>query len=89
MDVLGIVLFGSALIGYTGWVTALVVRSSALEKRQKVFQVAIAWLVPVLGAIFVHLINRAQDQGPTALRMRGVEPQLDQGVSPADFPDHG
>jgi len=80
MNALIIVLVASALIGYSGWVTSLVLRSSALEMRQKVFQTAIAWLIPFLGAAFVHLINRAQEQGPATPSFPGAEPQIDQGV---------
>ena len=90
MSALIITLLAFALIGYTGWVTSLVLRNSALEKRQKLFQAGIAWLIPLLGAALVHLINRAQEQGSTTSMLPGVEPQIDQGVSPRDFehPSH-
>ena len=89
MNTLVIALLAAALLGYTGWLTALVFRSSALEVHQKVLQAAVAWLVPLLGAFLVHLINRAQEQGAAARRPGGVEPQSDQGVSPRDFTHPG
>ena len=90
MNALIFALLAFALVGYTGWVTSLVLRSSALENRQKVFQTAIVWFIPLLGAAFVHLINRAQERGSTASMLSGAEPQIDQGVSPRDFehPSH-
>jgi hypothetical protein len=90
MNALIIALFAFALVGYTGWVTWLVLRSSELDNRQKVIQAAIAWLIPLLGAAFVHLINRAQERGSTTSMLPGAEPQIDQGVSPRDFehPSH-
>lgn len=90
MNALIISLLALALVGYTGWVTSLVLRSCELEKRQKVFQAAIAWLIPLLGAAFVHLINRAQERGSTTSMRPGAEPQTDQSVSPRDFelPSH-
>ena len=89
MNALVITLLASALIGYTGWVTSLVLRSSALERNQKVMQAAIAWLIPLLGAVLVHLINRAQDRGSSPPWAPGAEPQIDQGVSPRDFEHPG
>ena len=91
MNVLIVALLVSALIGYTGHVTALVVGNAALERHQKVLQVAMAWLVPFVGAIIVHVINRAQEQGPAMPGALGPAPQTDQGVSPRDFehPGHG
>ena len=90
MNTLVVALLASALVGYTAWVTALVFRSTALEKRQKFLQAALAWLVPLLGAVFVHLINQAQEQVAGAPKRTGAEPQSDQGVSPRDFthPNH-
>jgi hypothetical protein len=91
MNALVITLLASALVGYTGWVTFLVLRSSALERNQKVLQAGIAWLIPLFGAVLVHLINRAQDRGLSPRWAPGAEPQIDQGVSPRDFesPGHG
>ena len=75
------------LFAYTVWVSALVGRNRYLEVRQKVLQIAIAWCLPVLGALAVHLINRTQS---THKNQSGIEPQQDQGVDYASFshPNH-
>lgn len=89
MSTLFITLLAFALVGYTAWVTALIVRSNALNSSQKVLQTALAWFVPLLGALLVHLVNRSQEREGVRSSSGGVEPQTDQGVSPVDFTHHG
>jgi hypothetical protein len=62
MNTLVLAIFAFILTGYTGWVTAMVCRSADLERHQKILQTALAWLLPLFGAVFVHLINRVQAQ---------------------------
>ncbi len=85
MDILVILLVAIMLVVYTGWVTSLVIRSAALERHQKIIQIALAWLIPALGAVVVHLVNREQEGGSARPKASGAEPQIDQGVSPRDF----
>lgn len=76
------------LLGYQAWVSGLVLRSPVLEPQQKMSQAALVWLLPLAGAVTVHLIHRAQcepDRSPRSL----VESQADQGVSPRDFSNPG
>jgi hypothetical protein len=90
MNTLVIAALASMLVAYTAWVTVLVCRSPDLDRNQKILQSALAWLVPILGAAFVHLVNRAQIQRFSRPWIAGAEPQIDQGVSPRDFthPSH-
>jgi hypothetical protein len=57
MIVLAIVLL------YQGYVSARVVWHGAYSRRQKVLQLALVWLVPLLGAALVHLFF-ASDASP-------------------------
>ena len=75
------------VIGYTAWVSVLVVRNPWLSSKQRWLQLVIAWLVPLLGALAVHLIGRAQGLEPKE-KASGIEPQQDQGVDYASFTHH-
>ncbi|HSI51685.1 MAG TPA: hypothetical protein VLA61_25730 [Ideonella sp.] len=79
-----VVLLGM-LVGYAAWVTRIVLGNPALERRQKLAQCLLAWLLPPLGTLVVHLINWAQVQEAGRVGVSGVEPQMDQGVSPPAF----
>ena len=50
------------------WATWVVVRDPYSEKRQKVFQLAALWLLPVLGAIFVFALHRKPEPATRAYR---------------------
>jgi cytochrome c oxidase assembly factor CtaG len=41
-----------------GWATWVVWRDPHTEKRQKTFQLAVLWLVPIFGAIFIFALHR-------------------------------
>ena len=77
------------LVGYSIGVTALVVRSDLLETRQKIGQVVLVWLLPLLGALAVHLINRAQEPSSPRSRSGLADQPMDHGVSPRDFSSPG
>jgi hypothetical protein len=79
--ILALVLLG----GYSGWVSILVVRRSDLETTQKALQIALIWLLPLFGAVVIHLVTRTQKEHSSASKPSGIEAQIDQGVSPRDF----
>ena len=78
-----IVLFGLSFVVANVWVTVGVLRSLTYTSKQKAFQCAFVWLVPVFGSIFVGCFLRLNENGE--LPKQGVEPQSDQGVSGPEF----
>jgi hypothetical protein len=61
-----IVVVSSALIGYAVYVWSLVMRADFYSKSQKGLQAVVLIAVPLLGALVVHLVYRAQSQRPAA-----------------------
>ena len=55
---------GIALVFYTIYVIARVVRNSGLTKRQKAAQIAIVLLVPLAGPLLVHVVHRTDREEP-------------------------
>ncbi len=52
-------IIGAALLGllaFQGWLTARVWKSRLYERKQKVWQVQLIWLVPVIGAGLVFSV---------------------------------
>ena len=52
--VIGTVLLG--LVGFQIWLTSRVFRSGIYERKQKIWQAQLIWLVPILGAGIVFSI---------------------------------
>jgi hypothetical protein len=46
----------------------LVLRDDLLERRQRVLQFAVVWLVPILGAAGIFAIHRSHEQVPSKFR---------------------
>ena len=44
--------------GYGAFVSILVIRAPAYCERQKVAQILVAWLIPVIGAAMAHWLAR-------------------------------
>lgn len=47
-----------ALLAYCLYVTVLVLRGRFYEPAQKTAQCALIWMLPVLGVVLVHWLNR-------------------------------
>jgi hypothetical protein len=67
---------GAALLGllaFQGWLTARVWRSRLYERKQKIWQVQLIWLVPVVGAGLVFSVlqddERAERRDPTQMKL--------------------
>jgi ABC-type Na+ efflux pump permease subunit len=83
------VILAIILMVYSSWVSFLVIRRKDIETIQKSLQVALVWLVPLIGAVLIHLVTQAQKERLSGSISSGVEPQMDQGVSPRDFNSPG
>jgi hypothetical protein len=65
---------GAALLGllaFQGWLTARVWKSHLYERKQKVWQVQLIWLLPVIGAGLVfHVLqdDERSERGPSTQR---------------------
>ena len=58
--VMGAVLLG--LVGFQIWLTTRVFRSRLYERKQKIWQAQLIWLVPILGAGIVFSILQEDDK---------------------------
>jgi membrane-anchored protein YejM (alkaline phosphatase superfamily) len=70
------------LLGYSGWVSVLVFRRTDLETTQKALQIALVWLLPLIGTVVIHLLTRAQKEKPSAVKSARIDSQEDQGITP-------
>jgi len=52
----------SALLVANAWATYVVVRDAYVERHQRIFQIAVVWLLPVLGAIFIFALHRKPEK---------------------------
>jgi hypothetical protein len=62
-----------AIVGFQSWLTVRVFRSKMFERRQKVLQAQLIWLVPIIGAGLVFSILQEEtpsDRKPTS-HLRG------------------
>jgi hypothetical protein len=50
-----------AVAGFQGWLTARVFKSPMYERKQKVWQAQLIWLVPIVGAGLVFSILREEE----------------------------
>ena len=49
------------MVAFQAWLTVRVFRSKMFERRQKVLQAQLIWLVPIIGAGLVFSILREDD----------------------------
>jgi hypothetical protein len=63
-----------ALVAFQAWLTVRVFKSSLFERKQKIWQAQIIWLLPVIGAGVVFSVlqeeTRAQDDASAHLKDR-------------------
>jgi hypothetical protein len=58
-----IVLALAVVAAFQAWLTVQVFRSGLYDKRQKILQTQLIWLLPLLGSALVFTMLR--DEGPT------------------------
>jgi len=65
-----------ALVVANGFATRVVLRDPDSERRQRLFQLLVVWLVPVLGAIFVFALHRTPEK-PSGRYRESPDPTSD------------
>jgi hypothetical protein len=63
----GVVIVG--VVAFQTWLTVRVFRSTMFERRQKILQAQLIWLVPIVGAGLVFSVlqeERPADRAPTS-----------------------
>jgi hypothetical protein len=68
MDLFILLLVLAVLLSLNVWATRLVVRDQLSERVQKVFQLLLVWLLPVIGAVIVLGVHRKQEKSPLGYR---------------------
>ena len=54
----------ACVIGFQIWLTRRVFRSAMFERKQKIWQAQLIWLVPIIGATLVFaVLSEEKDQG--------------------------
>jgi hypothetical protein len=53
---IGFAVLAAAVTGYQVWVSWMVLRYSEYSRAQRIAQLLLVWLVPVIGAVAVHLV---------------------------------
>ena len=51
-----------AVVAFQTWLTVRVFRSKTFERKQKMLQAQLIWLVPIIGAGLVFTILQEEDQ---------------------------
>ena len=69
--VMGAVFLG--LVGFQVWLSARVYRSDQYERQQKVWQMQLIWLLPILGAglVFYMLSDQEPKRTPSSSTRQG------------------
>ena len=62
------ILLGAIVLGMDVKATTLVLRDSLSDPPQKVLQLLLVWLLPVLGAIIVFAVHRPAEKHPGTYR---------------------
>lgn len=68
MDLFIVLLVLAVPLALDVWATRLVVRDDLSERAQKVFQLLLVWLLPVIGAVIVLGVHRKQEKSPLGYR---------------------
>lgn len=57
-----------SVVAFQAWLTVRVMRNRTYERKQKIWQTQLIWLVPVLGAglVFTMLQEEERSQRPTS-----------------------
>lgn len=76
--------FTTATIALDVWATVVVRRQIDVAKRQRRYQIAFIWLLPIIGALIALEIHRQTkpDGAPASLAADEIHPMLDQALRP-------
>jgi hypothetical protein len=70
-----IVALALALVSFQGWLTVRVFRSGLYERKQKIWQAQLIWLLPIIGAGLVFSIlnedKKAETEATAHLKSSG------------------
>ena len=70
-----VALVAGALISFQGWLTVRVFRSGLYERKQKIWQAQLIWLLPIVGAGLVFSIlnedRKAETEATAHLKSSG------------------
>jgi hypothetical protein len=61
-------------LAMNAWATSVVIRDPYSERRQKAFQLAAVWLVPIFGLILVFALHRKPEPPTGTYRQSQVPP---------------
>jgi len=78
MALAALVLLG--LVVGNGIATRTVLRDELSEKSQRIAQIAVVWLVPVFGALFIFALHRRPEE-PSRKYRENLDPGDDYGMS--------
>lgn len=81
-ELIFVAVLGAAVLTMNVWATILVVRDSLSEPFQRIAQLLIVWLLPILGAIVVLAVHRSAEK-PSGKYREIADPGDDFG-----FPRH-
>jgi hypothetical protein len=60
-----VVVVALALVAFQGWLTVRVFRSGLYERKQKIWQAQLIWLLPIIGAGLVFSILNEDQKAET------------------------
>jgi hypothetical protein len=63
-----------ATVAYQLWVSRLVVLAEMYESKQKWRQIAVIWVIPIVGAVVVHAVLRTEGKPPYKPEKEWTEP---------------
>ncbi|HVY44348.1 MAG TPA: hypothetical protein VHB21_00655 [Minicystis sp.] len=63
---IGVVAVVALLVAFQGWLTVRVLKSRLFDRKQKIMQMQLIWLLPILGAglVFAVLQEDARAESP-------------------------
>ena len=61
-ELIFVVVLGAAVLTMNVWATILVVRDSLSERTQRIAQLLMVWLLPILGASIVFAVHRSAEK---------------------------
>ena len=69
-----LIAIGLAIVVYDAWISILLMRLDQYDDSQKYRQLLLIWLVPVLGAVIVHIMMWADGRPPYKSEKGYTEP---------------
>ena len=77
-----VLVLGAAILAMNSWATLLIWRDVFSERRQRVVQLLMVWLLPILGSLIVFAVHRSAEK-PSRKYQEPPDPGDDFG-----FPKH-